>query len=352
MKNKLYHIIALALIMATYSLTSAQGEAELSLKTDVTQAAQNQEFDVDIMLKNPSAEAIISVRSWLEYDSNLLQALSIDTQNTPFTLAAPGEDEIDAANGQVKIGRSNITGGATDAETKVATVRFRVIGANAANTALRFYDYQISELGHTSVNIIDGGFPLNVLSKEPEAIQIQLNPGVVTTPPVIEIPETPVETTIPPTIETPVNVGGNANQLLRPDQLKANTGEGFIDLVWNAPVDANRVGFNLYYGQTSGQYSRRRTLGNVNSYRLDGLTNGETYYLAVTAYDVFNQESEYSNEVGIIVNQPLSSTHPFEGLLQAVHARIPYQPQNGPLVGWMAFSAAGLAGSIVYRKKK
>lgn len=347
MKNKLYSIIALILVLVSVGLVSAQGDAELSLKPSVTQATQGQEFTVDIELKNPQAQPIISVRSWLEYDNTLLEAVSIDTQGTPFNLAAPGEDEISATEGRVKIGRSNISGGATATETKVATVKFKVLTPNAATATLSFYDYQVSELGHTSVNIIDGGFPLNILSEKPEPLIIQLNPGVPPQTAPTTPPTTPPVT--PPT--TPSSGIGGPTPLVRPDQLKANTGNGYIDLLWNAPNDPNRVGFNIYYGKTSGQYSRRRTISNVNSYRLDGLNNGETYYLAVTAYDALNRESDYSNEVGIIVNQPLSSTHPFEGVLQQNYQRIPAQPQNGPLVGWLAFSAFGLAGSLVYRKK-
>jgi hypothetical protein len=112
------------------------------------------------------------------------------------------------------------------------------------------------------------------------------------------------------------------------------------------------MGFNIYYGKTSGQYTRRRSVGEVASYRLDGLMNNETYYFAVTAYDQFNRESDYSNEVGIIVNQPLSSTSPFAGLLQQLAARIPAQPQNGPLVGWLVFSAIGLSATILFGRRK
>ena len=348
MKTKFFKklIGLLALFLIGLSLAYAQGDAELELKSSVSEANQNEEFTVDVVLKNPVLQSVISVRSWLSYDQSALEALNIDTSTSAFTLTAPGEDAVSAGEGRVKIGRSNITGGFNEAETTVATVRFRVLAAHEVNTTISFYDYQVTELGHTSVNIIDQGFPLNILSKEPESLQVKLNPGVA--PPPAPVPP-PVVTPEP----TPA-IGGEpfASDILRPTNLKVNTGSGYADLKWDAEYDPKRVGFNIYYGQVSGQYTRRRSIENFNSYRLDGLTNSVTYYLAVTAYDQFNRESDYSNEVGIIVNQPLSATHPFEGLLGQAFARIPVQPENGPLIGWLIFSAMGLSAAIVFRRKK
>jgi hypothetical protein len=92
-------------------------------------------------------------------------------------------------------------------------------------------------------------------------------------------------------------------------------------------------------------------VGQVNQYRLDGLHNNEVYYFAITAYDAQSRESDYSDEVAIIINVPLSSTAPFEGFADSLLAQIPVQPQNGPLVGWLAFSAFGLGGTLAFRKK-
>jgi hypothetical protein len=344
MKHKIFKNLALlTLLIASATWVMAQGNAELELITPKTAVTKGEEFAVQIQMKNPGSENVISARAWLEYDSSVLEALSIETADSPFTLAAPGEDSVSHSEGRVKIGRSNITGGVSDVEALVATVRFRVNASHAASSSISFYDYQVSELGHTSVNIIDGGFPLNILSEEPEVLTLNVNPGgpalaPPTPPPVIE----------PPVVAPPVVAAG----LLRPTNLRVNTGFGYVDLAWVAEPDPARVGFNIYYGKTSGQYARRKSIGNFNNYRLDGLLNGETYYLAVTAYDQFNNESDYSNEVGIIVNQPLSSTHPFEGLLGTMLAKIPVQPQNGPLVGWLIFSSTGLAATIMFGRKK
>lgn len=349
-KSLLKSLFAAILLLAGAGVAFAEGDAELMLKPSATQVSQGQEFTVDIMLKNPSQQKVISVRSWLSYDPMALQATALETKDSVFNLSAPGEDDISASEGKIKIGRSNISGGVSDAEVKVATVHFQVQSATAGKTTLSFYDYQVSELGHTSVNIIDEGFPLNIMGKEPGKLEFQLNPGGVSAP----VTPAPV---IDTSVSLPLNtdIGGNggfAADLVRPLGLKANTGSGYIDLAWDATYDPARVGFNLYYGKTSGQYARRRTLGNQNAFRLDGLTNNEAYYLSITAFDQLNRESDYSNEVGIIVNQPLSSTAPFESVFDQSYQRIPQQPQNGPLVGWLLFSAAGLSAALLFGKKK
>ncbi|MBN2095999.1 hypothetical protein JW752_01215 [Candidatus Peregrinibacteria bacterium] len=348
MKTALKQLAILILLFLGISIAYAANDAALELKPSVTEVKSGEEFTVDIVLKNPSQQSVISVRSWLTYDKAKLEAVNIDSSASSFTLAAPGEDQVSQGEGKVKIGRSNIAGGVKEAETTVATVRFKVLEAYEATTAISFYDYQASELGHTSVNIIDQGFPANILFKAPDSLQVKLNAGAGSAPAV-----QPAPTPQPQPQPTPTDVGGGfAVDMARPVNLKANTGSGYVDLMWQAEVDAARVGFNVYYGKQSGTYTRRRTVGNVGSVRIDNLMNNETYYFAVTAYDQYNRESDYSNEVGIIVNQPLSSTSPFEGLLSQVSARIPSQPQNGPLAGWLVFSAAGLAGSLVFGRKK
>ncbi len=334
--------LALTVLLSGGSAVYAQqGDATLELKSSVMSANAGDEFDVQVVVKNPGTQSIISVRSWLSYDMNALEGLDVKTDDSPFTLSAPGEDGFDT-EGHAKIGRSNISGGFKDAEGVVATVHFKVKTANPVTTVIKFYDYQVSELGHTSVNVIDSGFPVNILAEEPKEIQIQLNAGATV----------PTQTQPAPEVTAPEIGGGGYANLVRPANLKANTGPGYADLKWDLSSETELVGYNVYYGKNSGQYTRVRTVGKVNRYRIEDLINNEVYYFAVTAYDNLNRESDYSDEVGIIVNQPLSSTSPFEDILAAMLAKIPGQPQNGPLVGWLVFSAVGLGGTVAFRRKR
>jgi hypothetical protein len=82
------------------------------------------------------------------------------------------------------------------------------------------------------------------------------------------------------------------------------SGAGTIAMAWDLPatnVDGSPLtdlgGYKLYYGTASGIYDYSVDVGNVTIYTLTGLTRGQTYYIALTAYDISNNESDYSNEV-------------------------------------------------------
>lgn len=326
--------ILFTFIVPPMDAKAQQATATLEFVPSTTQAKMGEEFTVDVMLKNPGLQNIISVRSWLEYDSEALEGVSVNTDTSPFTLSAPGENEFSAEEGLLKIGRSNVAGGFNQAEAKVATVYFKVKTSFAASSEIKPYDYQTTELGHTSVNIIDQGFPVNILAKEPSTISLGLNSGS---------PNLGVGG------EKEVSIISNLN---RPQGVKITTGSGYVDLKWTAEVNPEIKGYNIYYGKTSGQYTRQRTLNLLNEYRLEGLNNGEVYYFAVTSYDLANKESDYSDEVAIIINQPLSSTSPFEAFTSSKLNDVPVTPQNGPLLGWLGFSALGLGAVLAFRNRK
>lgn len=345
---KKINLIITALIFSLLSLqttTFAQtADASLELSSPVTEAKVGDEFDVVLTLKNPGLQKVVSVRSWLQFNTNLLQAVSIDTENSPFSLSAPGETDIGADEGLVKLGRSNVSGGFSEKEAKVATIHFKVKTPYATSAIIAPYDFQSTELGHTSANIVDLAFPVNILSREPDSLVIHLNPGAA--------PygnQEVTQSSVPQQVS--VSTQGFAN-LQRPQNLAVTTGSGYVDLKWDNSTDMNLSGYNIYYGKTSGMYSRRRTVGKVNQYRLDGLNDKEVYYFAVTAYDSQSKESDYSDEVAVIINEPLSSTSPFEAFSASMFDKVPNEPQNGPLVGWLAFSAFGLGGTLAFRKKQ
>jgi hypothetical protein len=68
-----------------------------------------------------------------------------------------------------------------------------------------------------------------------------------------------------------------------------------VSLTWDASDSPNIVGYKVYIGTASNNYSNPITIGNQTYYIISGLTSG-TYYFAVSAYDASN-ESDKSNEV-------------------------------------------------------
>jgi Bacterial Ig domain len=81
-----------------------------------------------------------------------------------------------------------------------------------------------------------------------------------------------------------------------------------VTLAWNAVPGTTVDGYILYYGYTSGNYNMSVDVGNYTSAGLSGLEEGRTYYFAVTAYDVYDNESPYSNEVSY--NIPVAGETP------------------------------------------
>lgn len=77
---------------------------------------------------------------------------------------------------------------------------------------------------------------------------------------------------------------------------------GAVHLAWDASLDARVTVYRVYYGTTSGLYDRHIDMSDSGSgdsvtYSLGGLVKGQTYFIAVTARDAENDESDYSNEV-------------------------------------------------------
>ena len=79
---------------------------------------------------------------------------------------------------------------------------------------------------------------------------------------------------------------------------------GTISLAWDAPTtnaDGSSLtdlkGYWIHYGTSPGLYAERTYAGNVTTYTLTGLTPGQTYYIAATAIDTSDNQSNLSNEV-------------------------------------------------------
>ncbi len=83
-----------------------------------------------------------------------------------------------------------------------------------------------------------------------------------------------------------------------------------LQLSWQQVTAPDLAGYKIYYdndqsgvpyngtANTSGVNSPV-TVGLTESYYLNGLTNNETYYISITAFDVSGTESNYANEVSV-----------------------------------------------------
>ncbi len=81
-------------------------------------------------------------------------------------------------------------------------------------------------------------------------------------------------------------------------------GGGSATLTWSIPTQRtdgsqlnNLSGFNVYYGQTSGDYANKIIVNNagITNYVVDNLSSGPWFFI-VTAFDANGLESNPSNE--------------------------------------------------------
>ena len=83
-----------------------------------------------------------------------------------------------------------------------------------------------------------------------------------------------------------------------------------VKVSWDANSEGDLAGYKVYYGQASGNYSQVVDLGNKTTVDVKNLTRGRTYYFAVTAYDQSGNESGFSTEVSIAIQEAADTQAP------------------------------------------
>jgi hypothetical protein len=73
--------------------------------------------------------------------------------------------------------------------------------------------------------------------------------------------------------------------------------EGGVTLSWDPNKESDLAGYKIYFGLTAGNYDTVIDVKNVTQYTVGKLIVGTDYYFVITAYDTWNNESEYSDEV-------------------------------------------------------
>jgi phosphodiesterase/alkaline phosphatase D-like protein len=68
-------------------------------------------------------------------------------------------------------------------------------------------------------------------------------------------------------------------------------------LSWDANTETDLAGYKVYYGTSSRTYGAPTDVGNQTTFTMTGLSEGQTYYFAVTAYNTSGSESAFSAEV-------------------------------------------------------
>jgi phage baseplate assembly protein gpV len=79
--------------------------------------------------------------------------------------------------------------------------------------------------------------------------------------------------------------------------LSSSAWAAYMKFAWDPNAEEDLAGYVVYYGTTSGRYLHAIDIGNTTTCTLAGLTPGVTYYIALTAYDTLDNESDLSDEV-------------------------------------------------------
>ncbi|MCP4253622.1 MAG: fibronectin type III domain-containing protein [Candidatus Scalindua sp.] len=75
-----------------------------------------------------------------------------------------------------------------------------------------------------------------------------------------------------------------------------------ITLMWDASTENDIAGYKIFYGNSSGNYNSIIDVSNQTSYTISDLVDGNTYYIALTAYDVRGNESGFSKEISDVAS--------------------------------------------------
>ena len=78
---------------------------------------------------------------------------------------------------------------------------------------------------------------------------------------------------------------------------------GILTLAWDANNEDDLGGYKVYYGTRSMDYDFVIDVGNVTQYTVRGLEPETPYYLALTAYDISRNESDFSEEVSAVPDE-------------------------------------------------
>jgi hypothetical protein len=88
-----------------------------------------------------------------------------------------------------------------------------------------------------------------------------------------------------------------------------------ITLAWDPNTEPDMAGYMIYYGPASGQYDYYQNVGNQTSYTVTGLDEGHYYYIALTAYDINGNQSDFSDEIRAYIPPDGAADTDHDGLI-------------------------------------
>ncbi len=279
-------------------------------------------LDLDVAYLNTTSSPVQRVRAWIAYDPAVFEGKTVSVLSV-LPLTTPGETDFSPQDGYIRIQATHPTRASTDPIIPVARIQLTVKSVPAGSSwVLSFYDVKAGIDGHTFAAKSNQSTEQNLLAPEQSALRVYLQgtPTAATSSTVATAVSSSADATssqaAPPAATTDSSEAtATTFPLLQVQNVTVTTEGSAIFLAWDALRSSELQGYNVYYGTKSGQYVQRKSVAaDATSLALRGLPLDAVYYLAVRGVSRSNQESAFSQEVGVKVGDPATATSPMRGL--------------------------------------
>lgn len=289
-------------------------------------------LDIDLVIHNPERLPIQRFRAWVMYDPTILEGQEVSTSNT-FATPTPGEMGFVTNEGYIKL-----SGAAdepvTDELIPVGRMRLKVLSTEKSTTPVAFYDVTGEQESKSAVYQTLPTGEENMLKQEPGSLIVRLGSAagnsVTQTSSTASIASSSEVSSIASSEEssetssasseassslhTAPTSGPSVFTMLQIQGLRVTTDGSSAFLAWDALPSTELTSYNVYYGKKSGEYIQRRTVDkSATSLTIRALPVGATYYFAIRGLTSTNQETEFSQEVAVVIGSPWTSTSPLTG---------------------------------------
>lgn len=328
-------------------------------------------LDIDVILRNPARTSVSAVRSWLSYDAEILEGVSV-TLDPAFSIPIPGEAEFSPTDGFVKIGAASEDGKEpADIIIRVARVQMKVKQTPASGKSpIGFYDQKPDGQGHTAaiassdparqsmITDILGSLLVRIAasatssaaqsSTQPQPAGIASSIASSSSTGTASSAIAPSQAASSQAMSSATPVAATPFNLLQVQNLRITSEKTTLYLAWDDLKTPRLQGYNVYYGTQMGRYIQRRSLPTTaTSLSIRDLPLGTAYYASVRAVDDQGNESAFSQEAGVEIGNPRTSTSPLlaippEGGSLTGDVTAPKNPVNGGVVSGESGSSSVL----------
>lgn len=300
-------------------------------------------LDIDLVLQNPTAKSLTRFRAWLAYDPAALNGETLEISKL-FPTPSPDEQNFSVSDGYIKL--SATADSAQSANTIVlAHLRLKVQKGSSAGSPIAFYDASGTLNAHTAIINKTGNQETVIAMSNAGTLLVNMEgSGAAASSAASTQSSSTVSAGSSVSSASAASESSAPSSLLFPmlqvQRVKVTTEGSSVFLAWDVLPSAELIGYNLYYGATSGKYIQKRSIDkSTTNMTIRALPTGVTYYFAVRGVNAKNEETDFSQEVAVSVGDPKTSTAP---LTTSGRTQPPKTPATGGKVSGDTGPTSGL----------